>query len=282
MSNPSDAQPRPATSSPDLHEGFRDPRRVAADELVWFLCEADRLPGIRAIQKAMRRCFDLRPGTHLLDAGCGIGLEAARLASEHPAVSVTGLDRNAELLRVARRDRDPQPANLSWLEADLVELDLPDACFDIVRTERVLMYLPDPELDRVVDELVRLLRPGGRLVLFELDYGAAILPAGSHGDAVVRRVNELLDDSVPQPRAGRRIPAMLSDRGLIDTDAQPFSFAVNEPIWLRIVHDTLTASARGGETLDPSVRSWLDEQSEAAARGAFLGAFTGILTTARN
>jgi hypothetical protein len=95
-------------------------------------------------------------------------------------------------------------------------------------------------------------------------------------------VNELLDDSLPQPRAGRRIPGMLSDRGLIVADAQPFSFAVNEPVWRRIVHDTLMASARDRETPGPSVRSWLDEQSEAAGRGAFLGAFTGILTTARS
>ena len=266
-------------TSPDLHEGFRDPRSVAADELVRFLRETDRLPGIRAIQRAMRRRFDLRPGARLLDAGCGIGLEAARLAAEHPTAIVTGLDRNAELLRIARRE--PEPQNLNWLEGDLVALDLPDACFDVVRTERVLMYLPDPELDRAVDELVRLLRPRGRLVLFELDYGGTILPAGRHGDPVVRRVNELLDDSLPQPRAGRRIPGLLSDRGLLDVDAHPFSFAVNEPVWRRIVHDTLMARTRESDRHDPSVRAWLDDQSEAAARGAFLGAFSGILTTAR-
>jgi ubiquinone/menaquinone biosynthesis C-methylase UbiE len=269
------------SSAPDLHEGFRDPRSVAADELIRFLHEADRLPGIRAIQSAMRRRFDLRPGARLLDAGCGIGLEAARLADEHPTVLVTGLDRNAELLRIARRQPDPQPGNLSWLEADLVELDLPDACFDVVRTERVLMYLPDPELGRAIDELVRLLRPRGRLVLFELDYGATILPAGRHEDSVMRRVNELLDDSLPQPRAGRRIPGLVADRGLADVDAQPFSFAVNAAVWRRIVHDTLTARADADGALDASARSWLDDQSEAADRGAFLGAFTGILTTAR-
>jgi SAM-dependent methyltransferase len=265
----------------DLHEGFRDPGRVAADELIRFLHEADRLPGIRAIQRAMRRRIDLRPGARLLDAGCGIGLEAARLANEHPKVLVTGLDRNAELLRIARREPNPHPANLSWLEADLVALDLPDSCFDIVRTERVLMYLPDPELDSAIDELVRLLRPGGQLVLFELDYGATILSAGSHPDAVLRRVNELLDDSLPQPRAGRRIPGLLTDRGLADVDAQPFSFAVNGSVWRRIVHDTLTARAHEDGALDAPARSWLDEQSEAAAGGVFLGAFTGILTTAR-
>src|SRR3954468_6852577 len=125
-------------TSSDLHEGFRDPSRVAAEELTRFLHEADRLPGVTAIQHAMRRSFDLRPGMRLLDAGCGIGLEAARLANEHPAVSVTGLDRNAELLRSARSGS--QPANLTWLEGDLVDLDLPNESYDVVRAEKVLMY----------------------------------------------------------------------------------------------------------------------------------------------
>jgi trans-aconitate methyltransferase len=38
----------------------------------------------------------------LLDAGCGIGLETTRLAAEHPETLVTGLDRNRELLTLAR------------------------------------------------------------------------------------------------------------------------------------------------------------------------------------
>jgi SAM-dependent methyltransferase len=262
--------------SSDLHAGFRDPQRVAADELSRFLHEADRLPGIRAIQRVMRRCLGLRSGARLLDAGCGIGLEAARLAREHPAVAVTGLDRNAELLAIARREHGPPPPNLRWLEADLAEIDLPDACFDVVRTERVLMYIPDPALGRIVDKLVRSLRPRGRLVLFELDYGATILPEGRDGDDVVRRVNALLDASLPQPRAGRRIPGLLAERGMTGVDARPFSFAVNAPVWRRIVRDTLTAAG----PLDPPVSSWLDEQSAAAARGGFLAAFTGMLTTA--
>ena len=42
---------------------------------------------------------------------------------------------------------------------------------------------------------------------------------------------------------------------------------MNEPVWRRIVHDTLTARARRGDGLDPSVRSWLDHQSEAGNPG---------------
>jgi SAM-dependent methyltransferase len=260
----------------DLHEGFRDARRAPAEDLERFLEQADRLPGIRAVQRALRDALAVRPGMRLLDAGCGIGLETARLAAEYPDTFITGLDRNRELLRIAQRRADPQPANLCWLEADLAALELPDASFDAIRTERVLMYLPDDCFERVFDDLIRLLKPGGRLALFELDYGATILAPGSAGNAVLWEVGEALRRSLPQPLAGRRIPGLLTARGLRDVAATPFSFALNEPVWRRIVSDTLTA----GPPPDPAVSSWLREQGAAAARGEFVAAATGILTAA--
>lgn len=259
----------------DLHKGFRDPRRVPADELVRFLEEADRQAGIHTVQRALRRALDPRPGMRLLDAGCGIGLETTRLAAAHPDAHVTGLDHNPRLLDIARRRADPPLANLRWLQADLTALELPDASYDAIRTERVLMYLPNRSFERALDDLVRILRPGGRLALFELDYGATILAPGTADHAVLQHIDETLHTSLPQPLAGRRIPALLTARGLRDVTASPFAFAVGEPVWRRIVSDTLTAGAPG-----PAVTAWLHEQAAAAARGEFVAAFTGILTAA--
>jgi ubiquinone/menaquinone biosynthesis C-methylase UbiE len=260
----------------DLHEGFSDPRRVPAGDLERFLDHADRLPGVRAIQDALRRALHPRPGMRLLDAGCGIGLEAARLAADHPETVVTGLDRNPDLLDIAQRRADAGLANLRWLEGDLTALDLPDASFDAIRTERVLMYLAGDDFERVLDDLLRVLRPGGRLALYELDYGATILAPGSADATVVERAEETMFASLPQPLAGRRLPGLLAARGMHDIDAMPFSFAFDEPVWRRIVDNTISA----GPSPDPAVRAWLDEQRAAAARGEFVGAVTGVLTAA--
>jgi SAM-dependent methyltransferase len=256
----------------DLHAGFSDPRRVPAGELEHFLEEADRLPGTRVIQSALRRALDPQPGMRVLDAGCGIGLETARLAAEHAGTHVTGLDRNGELLGIARRRASG--ANLEWLEGDITALGLDSESFDAVRTERVLMYVPD--LERTLDDLIRLLRPGGRLAFFELDYGATILAPGEAVAGVEERAEAALRASLPQPLAGRRIPGLLAARGLHDVAATPYSFAVSEPVWRRIVGATLTAG--GPPDLDVAV--WLREQEQAAARGEFVAAFTGVLTAA--
>ena len=260
----------------DLHDGFRDPGRVPAGDLERFLEHADRLPGIRVVQRALRDALDVRPGMRLLDAGCGIGLETTRLAADNPHTLVTGLDRNGELLQIAQRRADPQPANLRWLEADLAALELPEASFDAIRTERVLMYLLEEGFQRALDDLIRALRPGGRLAVFELDYTATILAPGSADDAGLRRIGEALRASLPQPLAGRQIPGLLAARGMRDIAALPFPIAVDEPVWRRIVSDTLTASTPP----DPLISAWVGEQEAAAARGEFVGAFTGILTSA--
>ena len=255
----------------DLHRGFSDPRPFPADELVRFLEEADRLPDMHAVQKAMREAIDPRPGMRLLDAGCGAGLETARLASEHPDMHVTGLDRNGELLELARR-RSP---HVEWLEADLTDLDLPPASFDAVRAERVLMYLPDDEFESVVDSLVELLAPGGRLAFFELDYGATILAPGGADDEVVDRVTAALYASLPQPQAGRRLPGLLTERGLTDVTGTPFPLTPSRLVWRWIIKDTVLA-----DSPDPEVADWLEQQEDAAARGDFVAVFTGVLTTA--
>jgi hypothetical protein len=119
---------------------------------------------------------------------------------------------------------------------------------------------------------VNALRPGGRLAFFELDYGATILAPGSGVDAVAAT----LHDSLPQPLAGRRLPGLLSERGLRDVTAEPFSFEVDEPVWRRIVHDTVIASGPPA----PDAATWLRRQAAAAARGEFVAAFTGMLTSA--
>ena len=164
---------------------------------------------------------------------------------------------------------------MRWYEADLRDLDLPAAGFDAIRTERVLMYIPDPDFERVLHRLLALVRPRGTLVLFELDYGATILPEAGHGDDVVRRAHAILECSLPQPWAGRRLPALLADRGVAELDATPYSFAVNESVWRRIVRDTLLAHDDAGDGRELS--AWLDDHPGSG----LLAVFTGILTTAR-
>jgi SAM-dependent methyltransferase len=95
-----------------------------------------------------------------LDVGTGAGALALALA---PTVrEVVGVDRVPELLALAR---DRAPANATFVEGDAEHLPFGDGSFDLVCTLRTLHHVPRPEL--VLAELVRVTRPGGRLLVVD-------------------------------------------------------------------------------------------------------------------
>jgi ArsR family transcriptional regulator len=107
------------------------------------------------------------------DLGCGTGAVAAELA---PRVRrVVAVDQSAEMLRAARR-RLARIPNVELHEARLEALPLPDASCDAALAVLVLSYLEDPAA--ALREAVRVLRPGGRLVVVE---------AQRHSDEELRR-----------------------------------------------------------------------------------------------
>jgi ubiquinone/menaquinone biosynthesis C-methylase UbiE len=96
----------------------------------------------------------------VLDVGCGTGVLLAELARRERAATCTGVDASPEMLRQARR-RLGGGARL--LAADAASLPLRGATFESVLSNSSLHYWSDAR--RALRELVRVLKPGGTLVL---------------------------------------------------------------------------------------------------------------------
>jgi ArsR family transcriptional regulator len=148
----------------------RHARQAALDH--WFAENAAEWDSLRAIEAPVARveaalgAMLARPLGRLLDAGTGTGRMLELLAGS--AARAVGLDRSAEMLRIARIKLDA--AGLSGVDlhlGDILAAPFPDATFDTLVLHQVLHYLDRPEV--ALEQAARLLAPGGQLLV--VDYG---------------------------------------------------------------------------------------------------------------
>ena len=114
-------------------------------------------------QTAISKAY-LRPEMVVADVGAGTGYMAAGLAPLVRQVHV--LDGSQAMIAVARRNLSSMD-NIVYHEADGQSLSLEDACIDVVFANMYLHHCPDPQAS--IREMVRVLRPGGRLVITDMD-----------------------------------------------------------------------------------------------------------------
>ena len=118
------------------------------------------------MEERLGRALDLPPGARVLDAGCGRGHVAMRLAAEF-GYRVHGVDLLAGDVARARAEaaRRGLGALVGFEVGDYADLPVPDAHFDGAFTLETLVHAPDAAA--ALAEFARVLAPGGRLALFE-------------------------------------------------------------------------------------------------------------------
>ena len=103
-------------------------------------------------------------GLRILDVGCGDGVLATRLAQD--GARVTGIDASADMLAAAHRRARAAGVDVDLVEGDAGNLPFPKGQFDCVVSVATLCFVEDAR--PTIREMVRVLKPGGRLILGEL------------------------------------------------------------------------------------------------------------------
>jgi SAM-dependent methyltransferase len=216
----------------------------------------------------------LHPNDRVLDLGCGTGV-ASRAVAGRPGFAgrVTGIDRSAYLVEVARR-RALEERLSDWLEfevGDSRSLGLPDGAFDAVVAHTLLSHVEDPL--EVLREMARVVRSGGTVGIFDGDYASMTFASADpqSGRATDAAIVEAIATS---PRVMRDMPGLLLQAGfrlhaafahvVADIGKADF-FAGTIPSFVKLL-------PRAGAMSEAQAAAWAQDMLERSERGAFFGA----------
>lgn len=123
----------------------------------------------------------------VLEIGCGSGAMAAEILRRHPDVRLTATDYDESMVAAARRRLAPYGDRAEVRQADATSLPFPDGSFDVALSFLMLHHVV--EWEKALGELVRLLRPGGALVGYDLmgDRGGRRTHGREHEVRLMRR-----------------------------------------------------------------------------------------------
>lgn len=260
----------------DFRQGFRGPERPL--DLFDFLDDVDTIPTIREIKGRMLALCPVGVGEKVLDVGCGLGHEAVRLADRvGPGGVVAGVDIAEEFVAEARRRAGDENRNLNFTVGSVMALPFPDDLFDVCRAERVLIHLDDPS--EALREMVRVVRPGGRVTAFDFDMGAYVID--SDDQAMTRRVEKILVEHWPIANLGRQLPFLFRHAGLVELAFEPRIHLPPFHIFSRITYSTLKAATTQGKLTEQELGAWWSAIETAARSGQFLHSELGFIVAGR-
>jgi len=119
-------------------------------------------------EEPLFRRYDLAGPLRILDVGCGTGEITGRLAELYPEARILGIDLLQIHLDEAQRRHAHFGERLQFAVGDAYALASADAAYDLVICRHMLQSVAEPE--RIVAELARVTRPGGRLHDLAGDY----------------------------------------------------------------------------------------------------------------
>jgi SAM-dependent methyltransferase len=235
----------------------------------------DGIPELQELKALARERGGFAPRRSVLDVGCGFGLETLRLAALGGRLA--GIDKSADFIADAAARAKAAGLAIDFRTGDAMALPWPDASFDAVRAERLLIYLPDPA--GAVREMARVARRGGGIALIEPDFSTTTLNLPDRG--VVRRAlaheadTAVVQSWLPGPLAG-----MLADLGL--REVRMATRVLVFPQELGAVYFASVgkhAAAAGAITAD-ELAAWLKGIDALRARGRLFGTVGYFLFTA--
>ncbi len=264
---------------PDLHTRIREqPGEVLAVIAESMDIRASE-PAMAAICAAYLSAIPQAQGARVLEVGCGNGAATAHLLEQLRPTELVGIDPAAGFIDMAVTRYADRPG-VAFHVGDAVDTGEPDASFDLVVAHTVFSHLPDPVA--ALGEARRVLRPGGRLVVFDGDY-ATLTVALTAEDPLQTAAEAVLRNLVHDPYIMRRLTHLAAEAGYEVASLAPHGYVqtTSPDYLLTLLSRGLTGAASAGEMTPALVAGFMQEAEARVAEGRFYGAILFLSLVAR-
>ena len=222
-----------------------------------------------AARDAYLTLLGVAPGERVLEVGCGSGAITRAIATRvGPTGHAVGLDQSPALLAIASELATSAGLadRIVFKVGDARRLPFEDACFDAVLAVTVLSHVPSGE--SAIPEFVRVVRPGGRVGIFDFDVDMSIF---THPDRVLTRriVSAASDQTAMNSWLARQTPALLTKAGLQHVKVRGF-FPIETEVksfYGGLASRYADVAVTCGAITDDERRGWLDAFRSAGQEG---------------
>jgi len=246
---------------------------------VRFLDAAGASASVQAYKRRLVELLDLRPGQRVLDVGCGTGDDAREMACIVGANGrIVGIDNSRAMIAVAQERGTGTEKSVDFRVGDAHDLPFESESFDVCRADRSLMHVPDAR--RALAEMTRVTKPGGRLAVFEVDFGTLLIDADDR--PLARKILSTWCDSFRDGWLGRRIPALAANLEWEDIQIIPYTLLLSPVLADPILGSTTVARAvESGAITASDGQRWLKHLEDLERKRRFFSSLTGFLVAGR-
>jgi SAM-dependent methyltransferase len=230
-----------------------------------FLEFLDNYQFIKTLRNQSNKSFNISAGHKVLDLGCGIGGATLSIAEiTGPTGLAAGVDLSSAMIEYATR-RTANRREIEFRLGDACSVPYPDGFFDVARSERLFLYLPDRLA--AINEMMRVVKPGGRVCLLDTDIDCT--GVYSKNPARMRKMTSLVAASMPNPNSAGELPALAREAGLKDLKTELHAISTPHEFFLRSMAGSLSKAAEDGIVPRAEVEQCLAEQAALHANGDF-------------
>lgn len=244
------------------------------DVLVARLEARGKHPRLAEMMREYLDAMAIDSARSVLDLGCGTGV-AARAIARRPGFSgrVTGIDRSPHLIAAATRlaDEDGVGSKVEFRVGDSHSLELRDSEFDGVVAHTLFSHLDDPR--GVLREIVRVVRPGGNVGIFDGDYASLTFATDDPAEGKVAD-EAIIGAIVTNPRVMRQMPQLLREADLELVAAFPYVVAElgRADFWGSAIKSLVKLLPKAGAMTDSQAAEWAAAMFSRSDQGTFFGA----------